>query len=320
MSNPDAVPSLSDFRDRRTGLIVFGVLLIVVGCLDALMALLLLAGPLAMPGVGAAPTNDRVMVPGALTYGALAGMFVWLGVGSVLARRWAPPLILTVAWLWLVAGVFGTAFTAVLLPSLIDAASQGGPLPDGFETVIMTMTLGIVTVVMVALPSAVILFYRGRDVQATCDARDPVPRWTDGRPLSLIGLSISLALMAASLLPAVLFYHGVAPVFGVVISGIPGVVLNLMLMAGLASCAWGLLRGEVRAWWVAVISMTVASASAAVTFARVEPGVMFRMMGIPPEQFPTEWPLGAPSMIALVVAVWLSLIAGLLSVKRHVRR
>jgi len=322
MSNPDPIPSMSDHRDRRTGLIVFGVLLIVVGCLTALLAVLMLAGPLplAMPGAGAAPPSDRMMVPGALTYAALAAMFVWLGVGSILTRRWSPPLILTVAWLWLVAGVLGTAFTVVLLPSVIDAAAQGASLPDGFETVMMTMTIGLLTVVMVALPSAVILFYRGRDVQATCDVRDPVPRWTDGRPLSLLGLSLSLALMAASLLPAVMFYNGVAPVFGVVMSGAPGTVVNLALMAVWAYCAWGLLRGEVRAWWVAVISMTVASASAAVTFARVEPGVMVRMMGIPPEEFPVEWPLGAPMMVALVVAVWLSLIAGLLSVKRHVRR
>lgn len=322
MSEPDARPSTPDHRDRRTGLIVFGVLLIVVGCLNALLAVLLLAGPLVMPGAGAgaATSADRMLVPAVLTYAALAAMFVWLGVGSILTRRWAPPLILTVAWLWLVSGVFGTAFAALMLPSLVDAAAQGEPLPDGFETVMMAMTIGLLTIVMVALPSAVILFYRSRHVQATCDARDPVPRWTDGRPLALIGVSVSLALIAASLLPAALLYNGVAPAFGVVLTGTSGVVLNLALMAVWAYCAWGLLRGDLRAWWAAVISVTVASASAAVTFARIDPRDMLEVMGVPPAQFPPEWPLGASSMIALVVAVWLSVIACLVSVKRHVRR
>ena len=320
MSNPDPLPSTSDFRDRRTGLIVFGVLLIVVGCLNALMAVVLLADPLAVPGAGAASSADRMLVPGAVTYGAIAVLFAWLGAGSVLTRRWAPPLILTVGWIWLVAGVFGVAFTALVLPSLVNAASQGGPLPDGFETVIMATTIGMLTLVMVALPSVVILFYRGRDVQATCDARDAVPRWTDGLPLALIGLSISLALMAASLLPAVLFYNGAAPAFGVVISGLSGVVMNLVLIAVWAYCAWGLLRGDLRAWWAAVVSVTVASASAALTFAWIDTREMLRLMGAPPGQFPPEWSPGASTMIMLVVAVWLSVIAGLVSVKRHVRR
>ena len=320
MTEPGTRPSPPEYRNRQAGLILFGIVLIVTGAIIALLAVLLLAGPLAMPGAGAASSTDRMLVPGALTYGAIAVLFAWLGAGSILTRRWAPPLILTVAWIWLVAGVFSVAFTALVVPSLVDAATQGGPLPDGFETVMIATTIGMLMLVMVALPSAVILFYRGRDVQATCDARDPVPRWTDGRPLTLLGVSISLALMAASLLPAVLVNHGVAPVFGVVIAGAPGLAVNLALMAVWLYGAWGTCRGDLRAWWATAISVTVASASAAVTFARVDTREIIQLMGVPPGEFPPEWSPGASTMITLVVAVWLSVIAGLVSVKRHVRR
>jgi len=323
MTEPDARLPTLDHRDRRAGLILFGIALIVIGAISALLAVMLLAGPLALPGAvaGAGPPPARALVPGVVTYGALAVMFVWLGAGSILTRRWAPPLILTTAWLWLISGLIGTALVAALLPSafaLVD--SESGPMPDQLRTALTAVLLVACSLVLILLPLALILFYRSRHVQATCDARDPVPRWTDGRPLALIGVSASLALIAASLLPAALGYNGVAPAFGVVLTGMSGVVLNLALMAVWVYCAWGLLRGDLRAWWAAVISVTVASASAAVTFARIDSREMLEMMGVAPAQFPPDWTPGATTMMALVVAVWLSVIACLVSVKRHVRR
>jgi hypothetical protein len=325
MTEPDARPSTPEHRDRRAGLIVFGIVLIVVGVTTALLAVMLLAGPLAMPGAGtvAAATRpaDRTLVPAIVTYAALAVLFVWLGAGSILTRRWAPPLILTAAWLWLISGLIGVGLMAALLPSAFALAeSQSGPMPDSLRTALTVTLLGVSSLILVLLPLALMLFYRSPDVQATCDARDPVPRWTDGRPLALIGVGLSLALMAASLLPAALFYNGVAPVFGAVLTGMPGVALNLALAMVWAYCAWGTVRGDLRAWWVAVISVSVASVSAALTFARIDPRDMLRLMGVAPDQLPPEWPMGPSTMIALVVAVWLSLMACLVSVKRHVRR
>jgi len=37
-----------------------------------------------------------------LFYALLAVLFVWLGIGSIMARRWARALVLVSSWFWLV--------------------------------------------------------------------------------------------------------------------------------------------------------------------------------------------------------------------------
>ena len=100
-----AVPPLPEFEDRRTGLMVFGIIVIVLGCLIALMLPLMLVGQLMAGHVpGAAPLPLRLMLPAVFMYLGLAVLFIWLGIGSVLCRRWARALLLVFAWLWLLGG------------------------------------------------------------------------------------------------------------------------------------------------------------------------------------------------------------------------
>jgi hypothetical protein len=325
MTETDARTSAPDHRDRRAGLVLFGILLIVIGAVCALLAVVLLAGPLAMPGAGTvaaapAPLPDRTLVPGIVTYVALAGLFVWLGAGSILARRWAPPLILTVGWLWLITGVVCVGASTLFLPAVFTMTElQSGPMPDGFRTAMTLGVIGILSLVMVILPGALVLFYRSRHVRATCVARDPVPRWTDGRPTSLIGLSLSLLLLALSLLPAVFLYNGMALCFGAIAVGAPGILVNLALAAIWCACAWSTLKLDPRGWWASAVSLTLATASAVVTLAWRDPADLSRAAGLPVEQVGGAVSSGSGIMIALALACWLSLIGSLLHVRKHFR-
>ena len=131
-------------HDRRGGLVVFGIGLIATGCVCGLLVPLLLAGRIVLPqaasdtgsvreaasrGPGVRRARRRVRVAGRS--------------GSIRARRWAPPLILTVAWIWLITGVLGVGVTALILPSIFDmVASQGEPLPAEVTSILTVMALG----------------------------------------------------------------------------------------------------------------------------------------------------------------------------------
>ena len=83
-----------EFKDRQTGLIVFGILEILLGCLCALLVPLMIWGQaMSAQATGGAP-NFRMAIPGALVYAMLAVALVWLGIGSMRFRRWARALLL----------------------------------------------------------------------------------------------------------------------------------------------------------------------------------------------------------------------------------
>src|SRR5688572_24251001 len=101
MEAPYAPPA---YKNRRTGLIVFGIALIALG------GLCLLFVPLAALGhfMAAKTTGDanfRMVLPSLLIYGALGVLFVSLGIGSIKGRRWARAVTLVLSWVWLAFGI-----------------------------------------------------------------------------------------------------------------------------------------------------------------------------------------------------------------------
>src|SRR3954469_578396 len=98
-SNPPLLPSdaapLPDYKDRSTGLLIFGILTLLLGCLSGLLVPLMLFGQtVAAKAPNAPPVNHAAVVPGVIIYGLLAVALVWLGIGSIKARRWARALLL----------------------------------------------------------------------------------------------------------------------------------------------------------------------------------------------------------------------------------
>ena len=71
----------------------------------------------------------RMMIPGILFYTLLAVWFIWVGIGSIKARRWARALILISSWLWLICGVSGFVIILLLLPNMYDQMGESGKVP-----------------------------------------------------------------------------------------------------------------------------------------------------------------------------------------------
>lgn len=309
LGNAEGLPP--DFKDRSTGLMVFGVLEILAGLFAALLIPLMIAGLLMAPN--RTLVQPAAMIPIVLMYGLAAIGGVWLGVGSIQARRWARSLSLVIGWIWLVVGVMGTAAMLFIVPRMALAGPQGTPASANFMFLgVMLATIGCVYLVP---PIALVLFYGSRHVAATCRWYDPRPNWTDRCPLPVLAMSLVLGFWALSTLGG-MGSNYVLPVFGVYLSGPAGAAAYPILGGLFAYLAWAAYRLHRHAWWLTAVVIALWSASALVTFLVAGPAELYRQAGMPPEQIEAIQKSGVPlnafgaggaavGLLLAAYAVWL---------------
>jgi hypothetical protein len=277
---PPLLP-VTDFKDRRTGLLVFGILEILLGVL----CVLLVGFTVLVARTTGAALNSRVMLPGMLPYIALAAAFVWLGIGSIRCRRWARALLLILAWSWLCVGVITVPFMGFLMPRILAASAPNGQgLPRVPLVVEIVFQLVFMTLFLVVVPGVLVFFYQSRHVKATCEARDPVRRWTDACPLPVLAVACGLWLGSVMMLSFPLAYGGVMPFFGTIVSGLPGTLLAVGL-AGLwfwLGRVWYQLSDA--GWWALLATMIVLGISNFITFSHLDLMELYQKMGLPEAQ------------------------------------
>ena len=286
MPSPTDASSMS--RDRSTALTLVGVLQIGLGALCVLLVAIssLQFLPAFRTQVAAAggsqPTTGGIVI-GMAFYTLLAGFFVWTGVGAIRKRRWVRPIVLIVSWMWLIAGVIGAAVAALLVPRVLRlSAGQAHEVPPAVGVIIGVVVAGIIAIFYIVLPLGFVLFYGSPHVQATLDARDPSPRWTDGCPLPVLGLSLFLGLSAVSTLPAAAL--AVFPLFSTLLTGPSAVVLALALTALYAYFARASYRRQSVGWWGPLVAISFASISTGFYFWRGGLNEYIAAIGVSPEQ------------------------------------
>jgi hypothetical protein len=283
--NPPAVPAWTAFKDRKTGLVVFGFFTALLGVFCALFVPLLFFGQ-AISAKGGAPAQNVGIWPAALIYGVMAIVLVWLGIGSMMARRWAGALLLIFSWSWLVIGVTSTAVMGFVLPQMMEAMNSakppgGPPPPTALLVWIPMLTIGFIYLV---LPTAWLLFYRRRHVKATCETYDPIVRWTDRAPLPVLAASLWLGLSGLMMLVMATAFKGVLPAFGVFVTGPLGSAIYVLYGVALGYSAWAIYRLDVRGWWIVMVSLCLWTVSAAVTYSRHDLSEVYSLMGYPEQQ------------------------------------
>jgi hypothetical protein len=259
-------------KDRSAGLVIFGAFQILLG-LCAVCVVLGMAAVAEMQSRGGAPPMPPASaISNIVIYGLLACYFFAVGVGSIRKRRWARALSLVVSSMWLAVGIVAVGVVTTLLPKLTTI------FPPSQTTWIVTMMFVVIGTVYVLLPLVLVLFYRSPHVKATCEARDPVPRWTDRVPLPILALVIAMAFAAASVI--ITLSYGIVPLFGVILTGAPAVIV-LLAFAGLcAFLAVQLFRMKRSAWWTSVLFVVFGVVNAVVTFSRVDLEKLYEQMGI----------------------------------------
>jgi len=276
----------SDFKDRKTGLVVFGILQVIFGGFCALMVPLMIFGMIVstfLDKSAAAPMRPTMMIPAVLFYTLIAVWFICMGIGSIKARRWARALVLVSSWLWLISGIIGLIFMLLLMPGMYEKMGESGQMPPGVARIMKYVMIGFMTVFYVIIPAVLVLFYGSKNVKATCELRDTKVRWTDKCPLPVLALSFIFGFWAVSM-PLTVFYGFAIPFFGSILTGLSGagVVLLVTLLAGYV--AWGTYRLSINAWWCAVLLITAWALSTAITFSRVSILDLYEKMNFSEQQ------------------------------------
>lgn len=307
MNNDGKMTSGSNIKDRKTGLVVFGIFEILLGAFCALMVPLMIFGMVASVALhkgSASSVSAGTMIPGLLFYILLAAWFIWMGIGSIQARRWARALLLVTSWFWLISGIMGLVFMLVFLPDMYDQMCKNGPMPRQIAAVIKYMMIGFMVVFYVIIPGAFVLFYGSKHTKATCEQRDTHVRWTDKCPLPVLAVSLISGFWAACML-LMGFYGWAIPFFGVILSGIAGAVVVLVGALLLGYVAWGIYRLSINAWWCAALLIIIWGVSTAITFSRVSLMEFYEKMKFPAQQ------LEIMKQLALPQAPWMVLFCGL---------
>jgi hypothetical protein len=293
-------PLSPEYKDRHAGLVVFGILTVLMGCFWALMIPLMIFGQTMAARNGQPLTPLKMQIPSLMEYALFAVGTIWLGIGSTMARRWARALLVVVSWSWLVIGIGTIAAMAYMMPKIIAAGETAGAtaahgaqhMPPGAMQGVMTVMMCVFGVIFLVIPAIWAAFYGSRNVKATCEARDPVPGWTDACPLPVLALCLFLVFSAAMMLIMSVSGPWPMPLFGVFLTGIPAAAVMLVLAAIWAYAAWTLYKLEILGWWVTLIAMLVLTASMLLTFAHHNIADIYSHMNLPAAQIDQIQKLG----------------------------
>ncbi len=277
----------STYRDRSTGLTIFGVIQIIAGGLCALIVPMALLGFVLSKKVGGMSVPIASQVIGIAEYLIVAIILIVLGIGSIQAKRWAYALTLILSYVWLIGGILGTIAITAILPVTMRAAMHQAPggnkPPTAFMAVFLTIAVVFLAAFMIVLPIIFLSFYRNQDVWETCRHRDPVERWTDRVPLPVLAASLlffSGACMSLfSALGARLF-----PFFGTYLTGAPAFGLLIFVAAVGFYLAWAFYRVQFAGWCTAVVLRSLLVVSAIVTTLRNDLMTAYVKLGMSSDQ------------------------------------
>ncbi|MGH7484879.1 MAG: hypothetical protein ACREMY_04625 [bacterium] len=320
------------YQDRSTGLILVGILEIGLGlaCLAmlAFMGLAVLSSGL-VPESQAAGMSFRAMIGSGVFYLLTAVFFFTVGIGTLRGRRWARSIMLVVSWMWLIGGVFEVILMFFILPRMTAAisatAGRGGPAPDsGVGLMIMGCVSVVLGLLFIVLPGILVVFYRGANVNATFEAKDPTVPWTDRVPAPVLALTLLFGAGTVCVLAGI--SYAVLPLFGVLLTGVAAILGFLALGALSALLAWTLYQRRPAAWWGAFAWTVLGGVNGFFFFRNGGLRSLYTAMGTPAAQMALIEKMGIydlwshPAVLVVAAVGWLGWLGFLIWAKRFFER
>lgn len=301
-ASPPSPPERPAFKDRKVALVAFGVveLLIALGVLlMALLQFVMAAGVGPFASVAAEGGRPGAFLAIGLFYLFGAIGVATLGVGSIYCRRWARALNLVLASVGLATGVFVSVMMVFIAPTMMRSMeSQMGGAPPGMGFVMGCTAVGLAIMYLI-IPAAFVFFYRSPHVKATCEHRDPKPRWTDRRPLPVLAGALLLFMGSGALFTPAMGMG--VPFFGAIATGAAAWVVAGIQGLGMLVLSWGMFRLQRWAWLGAIVLTALSGVSMLVTFAIRDLAEMYSEANMPPETLEMMNQMGFPG---LMVPLW----------------
>lgn len=253
-------------KNRRGGLIFFGIITLLFGGLTALLTLLAAMASLFTFGPPPHPLHVIFVLA---VYGGVTLLGLWVGIGSIRCRRWVRPVVLGLAWPVLVGTLFVLLMWVVFNVDLQNAYAGVSTTKAGQMTQVLWVEAifggAILTVGGIIIPGAYLLFYSSRHVRLTLEAYDQNFCWTDRVPLSVF--IAATASLLAGLMTLALAQLETAPFFGRYVEGAPALGLTLGATAALIGASILLYCMRSAGWWIALLTSAAGFSSAILTFA-----------------------------------------------------
>jgi len=278
------IPPIQEFKDRTILLMVLGVFEILMGLFLLGMAGLALMTVFFIPTPGQNVTLTQ-MASALFIYVAGGMIFITLGIGSFLLKRWARNLIIVTHFLWLATGVLAVFYSLTsasmfreMMLKQMTTAKTAVPNAAMFASSMVGVMVGLFVVFGVVLPLILVLLYRSKNVKATVEFKDPVLGWTDRCPLPV--LAISFIDFYAALTLFMIFGTPYIPFFGVFIFGNQARVLMVLFITLFGFLGWKTYHQKAYAWWGSLLVPCMAMVSAAITFSFGDIRELYESFGV----------------------------------------
>ena len=298
------------FPDQRTGLIILGAIQILAGAGAIVMAALMV-----LLTLSELSTSVASMIPAAIFYLTLGAISTTLGVGSILARRWARDLTLVASWAAIAFGTFLTIMMALIMPRISTTVPGGEALPQA----LVWITTAVSTVFWIGVPALYAWFYGRESTRVTCQVRDRRTRWTESIPLPLLGAALILLISGFWSLFA--FANPVLPLGPTILRGLPASLVSASLGIAMMVIAVGLLRRSHTSWLALMALLVIGIVTGAWTFASLDVRAYYAVMteqyqtDVPPELFDIYT---SPVILGAVALAWIAWLIFAFSLRRHV--
>ncbi|MCP4675605.1 MAG: hypothetical protein GY854_08905 [Deltaproteobacteria bacterium] len=317
------VPPAPTFQDRSTLLIVFGAGEILLGVLCGLLFLLGMFARMVMGDMMAEQMGQQQFLLSFAIYLLAAVFLVWMGIGSILAKRWARALMLIVSSIGLAVGSLCFVASCFIMPLVMyRTVAQDSDVPAEFASIMVVVMLGFMFCIYVFLPGIFVLFYRSPHVKATCEYKDPVVRWTDKCPLPVLAVSILCGYGGAWMLLMAPFMP-IFPFLDTFITGPTAIALMAGIAVVLLLFSRGIYRLRSAAWWGYTAFITLGVVFSMATFPRLDWHEYYQAMGYSQQQMDMMDKTGmaemmsSPGMMGLMVCTFAVYLGYLLYVRRY---
>ena len=312
--------STPDFKNRKTGLMLFGIVQVIMGALSFIffiftMFALLLSSSITQ--AAQAEINPFQLVLSLFFYLIIAVILIWLGIGSIGAKRWARALTLILSWFWLITGFIVLIIMIYLMNGGMDDLFQSSQSVDpAIFKVIMTIMTFIMSLFMVALPVGFILFYNNKHVKKTVEHFDIKIRWTDKCPLPVLAASLMFGYTAViSVFNGA--YGWVVPFMGFIFSGWIGALILLLNALVYAYLAFQFYNLDKKSWMLAIGYNIFWVISLIFTFSRHSIYDMYEKMDFNEMQLAQLKSMGMfENLIYLLVIIFLIYLGYILYIRR----
>jgi len=275
---PGPVVPVSQFKDRKGWLIAFGVFEVLLGALGILFTLFIYTIDIPQPPGQPILDPSAIKVVIALVYGLPSAYLILMGIGSMRAHNWARIGMLVFSWFWLGTGVLSVLMVGLVVPTAMDQAQKSQHSTFTPDTrMVMTVTLLVTSLFLIALPAVFLRFYHSKNVKATCLASSPLDT-TNGYPVP-VAILLVIALLGVFSYPVIFFLYPYLLIFGHLFEGTSAKLIAGIFSVLYLALAWNIYRLKPIGWWGMMITTVFFTLSAVVTFLIFDMNTLYEKMG-----------------------------------------